>query len=461
MKKSVLLLNPPHQSIIIREYYCSKSSKTRYLLHPIDLLMVSGRLSENYEVKSIDAIARRMGPENCLALIKEIKPDVVVSLVGAISWESDLAFLEKVNHLLNSTIIVTGDLFLEDAQEWLAKYPFIDAALLDFTNEDILHFLEENDTNLQRIAYRRNGCVKIITSQEKPFSQFTVPPPRHDLFLEGKYLSPFARRSNFATVLTDFGCPYHCRFCIMGQLSYRQRPVDNVLKELSVLHTRGIKDIFFYDQSFGIRKRRNSEFCEMMIKKGFKFGWSCYGRVDSFDDDQLDLMKRAGCHTIIFGVESADDAILEKYRKGYTTEQIRQAFESCRNHRIRTVGTFILGLPEDDNNSFQRSLNFAKELNCDFVSYNIAVPRAGTPLRKQAIREGLIDEECFQMDQTGKTISMPTNALSTEQVQILKSKFIREYYLRPGYLFKRLFSVRSFFELKMQISEGISLFMGI
>jgi radical SAM superfamily enzyme YgiQ (UPF0313 family) len=285
--------------------------------------------------------------------------------------------------------------------------------------------------------------------------------PRHDLFASRQYRFPFVRHREFATVLTDYGCPYACTFCNMSQIGYQFRPVDNILEELRFIKKLGKREIFFIDQSFGVNKERTLELCDRMSMEGFNFGWACFSRVDLLTRELISSMQRAGCHTIMLGVETASPEILEVYRKGYTKAQIRDAFRLCKTMKIRTVATFILGLPEETEESARETMAFARELECDFASFNIAVPRAGTGLREKAIRECLISPDLATMDQTGDHIAMPTRYLTRPEVKKIRNRAMINFYLRPGYLWRRLTGISTWYELGEHLSEGWYLFGGM
>jgi anaerobic magnesium-protoporphyrin IX monomethyl ester cyclase len=448
----VLLLNPPGARPFVRDYYCSKVSKSNYLFQPIDLVMLSGILSERHELSVCDAIAERLSVDSTLAMIRTLAPDAIISLAGSVSLDDDLAFLEQTARL-TGTLLVSGDAFLDEPQAWLERCPFISGILFDFTSADVLAFLDGNTAAAPSIVTTENTHV-----YKRPRGQeFSIPVPLHEKFTSPDYRFPFVRQRQFATLLTDFGCPYHCSFCVMASLGYRYRPVDNVMEELRHLRKLGRRELFFIDQSFGVRKERAIELCTRMADEKLAFGWVCYSRVDLVDRELLDHMKRAGCHTIIFGVESASSMILERYQKGYTKEDILSTFRLCRENGIRTVATFIIGLPEETRQSALETIEFLKIIDCDFASFNIAVPRAATGLRRNAIKEGLTSADVTMMDQSGTSIAMASHHLSSGEINDLKRLALRTFYLRPQYLFQRLTGIRSWYELSEQVREGFHL----
>ena len=458
MPLKILLINPPGKQVYIRDYYCSKFSKSNYLFHPVDLLMLSGRLSECHEVHVMDAMAERLDETSAAFAINALDPDVIIAMIGAVSVEDDIAFLTRV-HLPQRRIAVSGDIVLENSREWLTCHPAIDAALLDFTSEDVLRYVE-GATDLPSVVARRD--VEPYLEFVRPRNQeYQVPVPRHELFSSRNYRFPFVRQREFATVLTDYGCPYKCTFCNMSKIGYQYRPVDNVMTELRFLKKLGTREIFFIDQSFGVDSLRTLELCARMREEHFNFGWACFSRVDLLTDELIGAMQVAGCHTIMLGVETASPTLLEIYRKGYTKEQIRDAFRLCKARKIRTVATFILGLPEETEQSAHDTMAFARELDCDFASFNIAVPRMGTPLRQKAIRECLISPDLVSMDQAGERIAMPTRHLTKQQVKNIRNRAMIDFYLRPGYLWQRAIRIETWYELREHLSEGWYLLRGL
>jgi len=443
----------------IRDYYCSKVSKGSYIYPPTDLVVLSGIIAEKYDVAVLDAMALGMDAGLCMTEIGNISPKAIVALAGAVSYHEDAPFLENIKRRYDIPIIVTGDLFLEDGEIILKNYPFLDAILMDFTNADAIAYLDDKEDKIKNMIYRKDGEIKIKISPRTAEKEYTIPIPRHELFMNN-YNYPFVRRRPFATVLTDYGCPYKCSFCVIASLGYKFRSVENVMSELRYLKNLRCREIYFNDQTFGVNRARAKELCKRMVEEKIDFGWVCWSRVDVINEELLKLMKGAGCHTILFGVETASEKSLKSMGKGYTLREVEETFRLCREYGVRTLATYILGLPGEDKNSIMQTIEFAVRLDSDFVSFNTLIPRAGTQIRQYAINSGWIAEGNIRMDQSGTYAVMGNEALTGGDILELKNNAVRRFYARPSYIAKRLLGVRSLYEVKRLIMDGKEVLFG-
>ena len=434
---TVFLLNPPGEKRYIRDYFCSKVSKSGYLYPPTDLLVQSGVLSRRFQVRVLDAIAEGLDAPACIERIRSLGPDHLLTLAGAVSLSEDAAFLSDLRRAVPSlrSAVGLGDLFLEDPAASLERFSGLDALAVDFTGEDIGNFFL--------------GLPHTLATRERPAlpgptrGEFSIPVPLHDLFASPRYRYPFVRRHPFAVVLTNFGCPFRCSFCVMPGLGFKSRAVDNVLEELDWLKARGCRDIYFNDQTFGADRKRTAALLEAMARRGYGFGFVCFTRVDLMDREFLGLLKAAGCHTVMFGAESGDDGLLESYAKNITANEVMRARAACRELGLRTVATFILGLPGETEESALATIAFAKALDPDFASFNLAVPRMGTPLRREALAQGYVDSGSEEMDQSGTRAALATGLLSAARAEALRNRASRQFYLRPSKIMSRLLDVRT------------------
>jgi radical SAM superfamily enzyme YgiQ (UPF0313 family) len=243
----------------------------------------------------------------------------------------------------------------------------------------------------------------------------------------------------------------------MSTLAFRVRPAGDVLEEIDDLRARGVFELFFLDQTFGVDRERAFELCDAFAERG-DLSWTAFVRPDRADAALLSAMRRGGCHTVILGVESGDPALLERYGKGYGTDEVRAGVARAHAAGLRTVGTFLIGLPEETEASLAATLQLALALELDFMSLNVAVPRFGTPFRRRAIELGLCDPGALVMDQAGASAALATRTLDRRQILRAKKRLVRRFYLRPSYWWTRARAAQGPRELLAQAREGLALF---
>ncbi len=453
--KKILLLNPPGKRKYFRDYYCTKVSKGKYYYHPADLVYLSGRLDSFFDVYLIDAIAEDLNANQCLEKIKEIQPDIILSLVSSPSYFEDIEFLKAVkNNLSGTTIIGTGDIYRELKTEAFAEQDFLDAILLDFSTDDLVKFLNRKDgSEINNIIYKTSNGI--IEGQEMHgMGVFDAPVPRWDLFKLEKYSFPFARRKGFASILTDFGCPFKCEFCPISSLGYKLRPINIVIEEMKLLKEMGVNELFIRDQTFGVNKERTIELFQTMVGESLNFSWSCFSRVDVMSEELIKAMKQAGCHTIIFGIETASEQLLKVYNKNINLQNIKEAINLTKKMKIRVAGTFMLGLPGDSAEAIKKTADLAIALDLDFASFNIAVPRFGTKFRADAISKDLVSKSERVMESSDSKPIWVNQSISNEEIYQLKNEAVRKFYLRPNYILKRISCIRTWEEFKNSFQEA-------
>jgi len=454
--KKILLLNPPGKQYYMRDYYCSKISKAAYYYHPIDFIILTGILAGDFKVHVLDCIAEKLTEEIALSEIIKIKPDTIIFLTGAVSMQSDFPFLENVKHKTDSQMIGIGDIFLDFGRDLLNNNDFIDAILLDFTTNDIIEFLKDKDSSFRNIIYKDGDSI-MERGENHQAGTFSIPLPRHELFKNEKYIFPFSKNKKFSTVMTDFGCPFKCSYCVVNRFNYKEREIASVIEELGSLNKIGIQEIVFKDQAFAVNRDRAKLLCEEISKNKIKISWTCFSRVDLIDRDLLFLMKKAGCHTIIFGIESSNQNLLSEYNRHINHQMAKETFSLCKQFGIETVGTFIIGLPKDTKESIKRTIAFSKNLGCDYASFNIFTPAYGTQIREKLINNRIIDGKMRFMDSGISYPTVETEFLKCKDIWSLKKQAILSFYIRPRYYLKRIRKIHSLLEITNALRQAIGL----
>ncbi len=461
----VLLINPPGDKPYLRDYYCSHSAKAEYYWHPYDLVVQSGILSRQHEVEFLDANLYRLSFAQAAKRVYDFEPEAIIFLTGGVCWKNDFAFLDSLDIPASVPVIGTGDVLVSKGLEIMNKYPWLTAVLLNFTSHSIAEFLKgwhpregyvnTNSHPLSNLLYRtKDGIMRGVDPANRYYS---FPLPRYDLFPYKKYRIPHGKHRVFASFLTDFGCPYTCHFCFNGKWAHKLRDIDNAMQELHYIKELGIKELWIKDLTFGVNRPHSIEFLNRMIDENLNLDWITLSRVDVMDEEILTLMSQAGCHTIQFGVESADQEILNSIEKDIEPSRVKEIFDLCRSLGIRTLAHFIIGLPGETEKTAQSTIEFAKEIEPDYASFNVAAPRMGTDLREEAIGKGWTPKDVDTVDNSIAFPQMNIQSLSSERIRELRNQAIREFHLRPSYLWRKATGWRSLYEFQRDIQNGIAL----
>ncbi|WP_431165832.1 B12-binding domain-containing radical SAM protein [Tenacibaculum halocynthiae] len=457
--KHIIFLNPPGDNIYIRDYYCSKVSKAYYLPQPVDLLIQSSFFNEpEYKILVLDCIAENKTEIEALKIINTFNPNYIIGLMGSVSLNQDSFFYEKVKKQNPDVLIAcSGDALLEKHKEKFKKHNWLNAIITNFFKDGFKRFIE-NKEDIEGLIFLKEG--EFIVKNSKRSKPINMALPKQHLF-KGNYRMPFANALPIATVLTNYACPYPCTFCIMSSLPYTTRTAASIIEELKYLKASGYKFIYFSDQTFFQSKAITNEILNWMIDVNYGINWMCFSRVDVLNENELKLMKKAGCSLIMFGVEWAEDDLLTHYKKHYTIQQIETTFALSKKIGIKRLGTFLLGVPGQSKESILNTIAFAKKIDADYASFNIAVPRSNTSFRSEALEKGLIDDSLEVMDQSGNEVTIGTGVLSRKELQKLKNKAYKSFYFRPEYLFKRVISISNWTEFKIHLIEGFYIFKGL
>jgi len=455
--RSVLLLNPPGLGVYIRDYYCSKLSRTGYTFPPIDLLHAGAVFAAHgWDTRAIDAIVQGLDVAETLELIKADPPRAVFILVGAVSVDEDAEFLKRLRGALpDVTLIGSGDVLREHPRQWVQS-GLVDAVALDFCSPSTVRYAGGQTDDLPDLVYKTAGGVSGGELSSGKAMSIGLPP--HELFAPFPYRFPFAHRRPFASVLTDYGCPYRCSFCVMASLHYHVRPMDEVAAELVHLQALGVREFALWDQTFAVNRVRAVDFLDLLPEGTAKMGWTCFTRPDCIDAGLATVMAAKGCHTVIMGVETSKAASLEAIQKDFSTHDMKAAFAVCREAGMETAATVIVGLPGESVADIEATMDFVCDLDPDYVSVHTAIPRAGTALRRQMVADGLVSDDLANMDQSGETTVIPSDTLGPKTILALRKRFNRRFYLRPKFLARTLKNnLKNPARLLEHIKQGLTL----
>ncbi len=262
-------------------------------------------------------------------------------------------------------------------------------------------------------------------------AEFAHGKPR-DLQIE-RYNVPFLLHP-FVSFYTTRGCPAMCTFCMWPQTisghAWRTRSVDNVVQEVknTLEYFPQMKEIFFDDDTFNIRRDRAIELSQKF--KPLKFQWSCTARCHS-KYEELKAMADGGARLFIVGFESGDAQILKNIKKGATTEMAREFMKNCKKVGIKVHGDFIIGLPGETKETINKTIDFAKELDCETIQVSLAHAMPGTELHDTMAQQGFLRVEALADSGGHQLPHIEYPHLSKAEMMDGVNRFYDQYYFRP------------------------------
>ena len=164
----------------------------------------------------------------------------------------------------------------------------------------------------------------------------------------------------------------------------------------------------------------------------------------------LRLMKRAGCYFVHYGVESGNQAILDKLHKDISPAQARDAVRWAKKAGLRVLTYFMIGCPGETRQTIEQTLRFSRELGADFCSFAIATPWPGCDMGRMAVEQGIVPRDYWteyvrnEGVQTRPLPNFAANEAAQRYLQHAINRAFRDFYLRPRYIMDRVLSLRSF-----------------
>ena len=425
-----------------------------------------------HEARLFDTCHPHMKTKHIVEAAKEEKPDVIaLSILSATPYPAAKSMAKQLKKAAPNIPIILGGVFPSmNPGHILSDCVHVDGVGVGEGEELLPDYLAKLD-NPGAVAglVWRNG-EESVRNELRPMiedlDQYPYP-DRTSLpidYIESLPLHVPAVLSldKFCTVQTSRGCPFSCIYCdipIYSKRRWRYRSAEHVLGELQELSDMGYRSIYLTDDHFLLKPERIGKICEGIIDRKLKFHWGCEGRVDSNANGQMALMSRANCVSLLFGIEAGTQKILDRLGKRQTLEQIENAVnEAKRNGIARVHGFFLIGSPGENEKDILKSFRFAARLKLDFFQFGRLCVYRGTPLWKDYVDGGIIDDErdwhkwlkCSDIDPT----VLPTSELNRIRKKGFALLFARRIICRPVNTVKLIHS----FSRNMEMTDIIKLF---
>lgn len=460
IKLDILLINPPWQTKNGNIWHGVKSTSP-----PLGLLYIAAYAEQHHrDVHVMDVNAQGLQFEDIEAYLSKHQPQWVGFTAVTAQIISTCAIAKMIKRVSPLSKIVVGGVHASAVPDELLENDNIDFVIRGEGEKPFFDLVDGKpfDT-IGGLSYRGDNLLQPINHnpEAKPIEDLdSLPTPAYHLVEFEAYkpaIGAYKRLPSVNMTMTR-GCPGKCTFCNSAETALRTRSAQHIVDEIEQLQARyGIREVSFYDDTFTIYKQIVAQFCDLIVDRGIDLTWSCFARTDCISPWLLKKMKSAGCHQILFGLESADPVILENIRKPIDIELTRKAVRMVQDVGIEVRAAFMFGNPGETVESIRRTIDFAIELDPDIALFNITTPYPGTQMFNWAREHGYLRTlDWSDYDLANTVMELPT--ISMAEVNHLYRTAYREFYFRPKYLFRRLLKMRSLSDILMNFQALRSVF---
>ena len=446
--KRIFLVNPPYERI---------SPGYAFIKHitnrspSLGLLHLAAHVREHgYEPTILESDILDLDFDAVADTIIAARPPFVgITLFTVGVWGSARIARRVKDALPDTKVIVGGPHISSMGTETMERFPEFDVAVKGEGERILVELLkayEERGGDLSSVPgvlYRKDGQVRVnppphleLVLDDLPFPAWDLLPKFPHAYKPAVYDYP---RGPVATIAASRGCPFHCKFCDTSTFGAKVRYYSpkKVFEMMKYLRQRwGVRHIMFVDDLVLASRQRTTELCEMILADGLKMTWSCDARVDTVKPDLLQMMKKAGCWQIAFGLETGSDEMLIRMDKSARVAKSESAVEWTNAAGIRVKGLFMLGYPGETAESIDLTKDFVRRIPMTIMNLTKFTPYPGSPVYRELYGTSIRDDHWEKMN--GMNFVWAPDGITVEELDRhyleLIAKFYRQKTVRRQYV---------------------------
>lgn len=306
--------------------------------------------------------------------VRRDSPDIVGLTSTTISYIPATKIAKAIKEVAPKAKVVIGGVHATfTAHQTLKECPWIDIVVRGEGEQPMLELAEmKHLEKIQGITYRKDGeIIENVTG--KFLAPEDIPLPAYDLLDMKNYA--------YVVLMCTRGCPYECSFCELPSLhgrKIRYRSVKQVCEELEIaLSLNPNIEIRYEDEFMGLDIERTKKILRAI--EGKKVGqFRAATRPDCLSDEVLIELKNAGCTNLYIGMESGSDEVLQFNKRGFNSSKILEIAKMFRKNNMLFHAGFILGLPGENHDTLNQSLDIA--LKCCDATFSVVKENFNTLL---------------------------------------------------------------------------------
>ncbi len=385
-----------------------------------------------------------------------LEPEVVaVSSLATCNAYIVVRALETAKRVAPGALTITGGQhFTALAEPSLQQYPVIDAIARGEGEQTLVEVVGACEsgkpfTEIKGLTFRHGG--EIVSNPNRPLIQNldTLPMPGYHFVEEnlGTYnFRMMAGDKRYLIIEGSRGCDHACTFCSQCGFwgnRWRTKSGRRIAEEMEYCRDRfGAEFLWLTDDNFTFGPRTKDMVSELSSRGlGDDLQWFVQARVDDIvkHKEMVPEMRRSGNGWVLLGVESGEPETLKDYRKGISPGQAHEAIRVLRDNDVFSQATLIMGNRRDTHESIGDLRRYVDDIDPDIAIFMVLTPFPGTELYAEAVRNNWIEDWNWANYDMVHAI-MPTEALSTREVQEELYECYRGFFGRFSRIFKSIFS---------------------
>jgi len=307
--------------------------------------------------------------------------DFIILTSSIISHETEVNVLKRITEEFNKKVFVVG-IFANTMKK---NYEFNNSFIVPGEPEFFFDALEPNQDSYNNFF----GDNKKLFQQKISSDVSSLPYPDW-----AYYVKKYPLKNNFLgfnskiaiPLLATRGCPYscfnYCTYPLQQGRKVRSRSADDVVEEIKHWKKKlNTNKFIFRDPVFSINRKYTVELCNKIIENNLDIIFLIETHLKNLDNELLDLLYKAGLRMVYVGIESSSEIILSSIKRmTIKNDEQYEIIKNCEKKNIIVKSMFMIGSPEDTEETIKNTINYAKILPNQLVQFSVFTPYPGTPM---------------------------------------------------------------------------------
>ena len=401
---------------------------------PLGLVSIASYLKHyGHEVKIVDRLVEENDIET---VINKYKPDIVG--ITAMSFLGSLDAMKITKTIQDAEIpVVWGGQAATAMPELVLKEAHPDYIILgegEVTWLDLVNTIETGGDVSDVAGLAFYDGKDIIFTQQRPVADISqFPDIDWELIDVTKYFSSFFNCDRMLYLHASKGCPAQCTFCsnqLFHQGKNRCRDVDQIIRDIDYLYEHGTNGIYFSDELWMPNRNLRTQLCNMLIERNYDLVWGCQMRLGVLNEEDVELMYKAGCRWILFGIESGNPERIKAIKKNIDLSIAKETVQWCEQKGITVQASFIIGFPDETEDEIRTTLTFAESLGASLMVVSILMPLPNSEIYNDIKNAGKFEfaESIKKMAYDIEQSASDAIAINLSKVPDIDLKVIHYYY---------------------------------